>query len=268
MSESVDTFVGDENLMVFSHPNHELAVYGLIQKLKPRLIYLTDGGGRERVAQTEEGLAKIGLLQRATFLPFTEDQFYQGLLDHDHGLFEKVTMALAGAMDMGPFDRVFCDAVEFYNPVHDIALPLVRAALNTIHRDGCPIFEVPLIFQVPGPEEKYTCQRLPQMEAEAEIAFDLDDSQAKNKRVASEAVYTLLQAQLRPALGAPPEALIQREVVMRAPVELRLPGPGRVLRYEWRAQRLFDAGKIKRKITHAGHFLPVAESLLGHVQAR
>jgi hypothetical protein len=31
-------------LMVFSHPNHELAVYGLVQRLRPHLLYLSDGG--------------------------------------------------------------------------------------------------------------------------------------------------------------------------------------------------------------------------------
>ena len=39
-------------IAVFSHPNHELAIFGLLQRLRPRLIYLTDGGGPERVAQT------------------------------------------------------------------------------------------------------------------------------------------------------------------------------------------------------------------------
>ena len=49
------------SLVVFSHLNHELAIFGLVQRLRPNLIYLTDGGGKDRIGQTKAGLEQIGL---------------------------------------------------------------------------------------------------------------------------------------------------------------------------------------------------------------
>jgi len=54
---------------------------------------------------------------------------------------------------------VYCDAVEFYNPVHDMALPVVRAAIAG--RD-IAILEVPLIYQKAGQIEAFELQRVPE----------------------------------------------------------------------------------------------------------
>jgi hypothetical protein len=51
-------------LFVFSHPNHEGAVLGMIQRLRPHLVFLNDGGGERRVSETRAALAQIGLLER------------------------------------------------------------------------------------------------------------------------------------------------------------------------------------------------------------
>ncbi len=45
------------SLMIFSHPNHEIAVLGTIARLQPEFLFLTDGGGQDRVDETKEGLA-------------------------------------------------------------------------------------------------------------------------------------------------------------------------------------------------------------------
>ena len=86
-----------DTLVVFSHPNHEVAVFGLLQRWRPALLYLTDGGGADRVAQTEQGLRSIGLLDRATFLNKSEASFYQALLDVDQPFFDEVAEKVAEA---------------------------------------------------------------------------------------------------------------------------------------------------------------------------
>ena len=69
---------GVPTLVVFSHPNHELAILGLLQRLRPKIVYLTDGGGPKRISETEEGLASVGLLNQATFLNYTENHITLG----------------------------------------------------------------------------------------------------------------------------------------------------------------------------------------------
>ena len=46
-------------------PATQLLRGGLLQRLRPRLVYLTDGGPLERVPATREGLARIGLQDSA-----------------------------------------------------------------------------------------------------------------------------------------------------------------------------------------------------------
>ena len=121
-----------KTLVVLSHPNHEFAIYGMVQRLRPHFIYLTDGGSPTRIAETRQGLARAGLVGNATFLNHPEDTFYQGLLEGDIGYFQSVAAQVKKVVDKLRPEQVFCDRVELYNPVHDLALPIVRRALKEV----------------------------------------------------------------------------------------------------------------------------------------
>ena len=126
--------------------------------LRPTLVYSTDGGGEKRIAQTRRGLDSIGLAERAYFLDYSEQSFYDALLDRDIGFYEEVAHRLRTLLrDLRP-TQVLCDSVEFYNPVHDMSLPLVRAALA--ESPEVAIFEVPLVYQKPAADERYEIQRI------------------------------------------------------------------------------------------------------------
>ena len=114
--------------MVFSHPNHEVAVLGTIFRLRPHIIYLTDGGADARVAETKEALRSY---QPASvhYLNHTEQSFYDALLGEDLPFYRAVSQEIRSLFRNLDGDAIYCDAVEFYNPVHDITLPIVRAAL-------------------------------------------------------------------------------------------------------------------------------------------
>src|SRR5690606_279399 len=97
---------------VFSHPNHELAVFGLLQSERPALVYLTDGGGERRVEQTRRGLAGIGLADSARYLGYAERSFYEALLEQDVAFFLEVAARVRDALTEVAPSRVLCDAVE------------------------------------------------------------------------------------------------------------------------------------------------------------
>ena len=135
-------------LFVFSHPNHELAVFGLARRWRPHFVFLTDGGGPDRVADTKHGLESLGLLDRARFLNHSEGSFYKALVNRDAAFYEGVARQVREAVAAVRPSQVYCDAVEFYNPVHDICLPVVKAALRGT--PGVEVFEIPLIHQRPA----------------------------------------------------------------------------------------------------------------------
>ena len=254
----LDLTPGATNLFVFSHPNHELAVFGLLRRLRPRLVYLTDGGDEARVQQTREGLERIGLAEQAHFLNYTERTCYDALLARDVAFFADVADRVrARCSDVEP-RQVFCDAVEFYNPLHDLTLPIVTAALGDT---AAAIFEVPLVYQQPGPRETYAVQRLPPSRCGSQSEVSLETEELAAKLAARGDGYSILQAQMGPVLSGLSEAHLTKEIVASAPVALPLPSADCVLRYEWRAQRLLDRGEIDRAITYADHYLPVASAL-------
>jgi hypothetical protein len=255
---SLDLTPGGTNLFVFSHPNHELAVFGLLQRLRPRLLYLTDGGGEARVQQTRDGLDRIGLAERAHFLNYTEQACYDALLARDVAFFEAIADRVrARHGDVEP-RQVFCDAVEFYNPLHDLTLPIVTAALADT---AAAIFEVPLVHQQPGPRETYAVQRMPPSRRDGQSEVRLAAEELAVKLAARADGYSMLQAQMGPVLSGLPDTHLTNEIVAPAPTELPVPPADCVLRYEWRAQRLLDRGEIERAITYAEHYRPVASAL-------
>lgn len=253
------TFALDHpSLVVFSHPNHELAIFGLLQRLKPSLIFLTDGGGEKRVAETRKGLESLGLLDRAVFLDHTEDSFYDALLRMDSFFFRQVAAELRDILKEKKPEQILVDSVEFYNPVHDIALPILSHA-DDVWWDG--IFEVPLIYQKPGPKESYGIQTVPDAQTNR-IEIDLTPAESASKEYALQNIYTILRDTMGPLLLSSPTAL-RKETLFPASTPLRWPDEGRVLRYNRRAAELQSAGKIKDKIIHEIHFVTVVSSLLG-----
>ena len=245
---------------VFSHPNHELAVFGLLQSTAPALIYLTDGGGTPRVEQTRRGLDSIDLLHRAYFLNYTEKNFYDALLDGDSGFFAEVAARVGALLDDLRPDLVLCDAVEFYNPVHDMTLPIVRSALG--ESTEATVFEVPLIHQAAANGEAYTVQRAATSLSLERIEFTLSEEEVDAKVRARDEIYTILAEQLGSVITGIPREQMALEVLAPARTSLPAPDPDMVLRYERRAELLLQRGEVDRKITYADHYRPMASALM------
>jgi hypothetical protein len=248
-------------LVVTGHPNHELAIFGLVQRLRPRLLFLTDGGGEQRVAESRRGLAALGLLDRARFLPWPEERLYRALLDGEREVFAAIASEVRREVEAYRPAQVLCESVEFYNPLHDVTLPIVRAALR-----GLPeieVIEFPLVAQVPDPGERYRVQRLPPARAGEAIAFHLTATELAAKLAARDTTYSCLRRQLAPIAGDLDDRHFALEHYAPAAPALPRPGVEEVLRYEWRGRLLRDRGEVERVITHAGHFLPLVAALAG-----
>lgn len=247
---------------VFSHPNHELAVYGALQRLKPTcIVYLTDGGGQHRVDQTNDGLSAIGLLDSAVFLNHSEGSFYGALVDKNYSFFRSVANQLAQILSAHRLEQVFCDAIEYYNPVHDLALPITRYATSELRE--LPVFEIPLVYQSRNNVESYEFQRVPLELLERAVEFNLEPIELAAKVSARNDTYTILANDLGPIFqNISPEHGV-KEFFMPAVNSVFSAEDGRLLRYEQRARLLKERGEIPEEITYKRHFLPIARQLWG-----
>lgn len=250
-----------ETVAVFGHPNHEIAILGTLARLQPAVIYLTDGGGEARVAQTKSALASLGMAEKAVFLNHSEESFYQALLNRDAGFFIDIAETVKALLDARKPRQILCDAVEFYNPVHDVTAPMVHLAAREL--PDATIFEVPLVYQQEGPGERYILQGVPAALAGDSVTFHLSDEELALKIAARDEIYTLLTEQMGPLLCDPPAEAFRSEQIFPSRIADAAPGNGRALRYEWRARKLLEDGEIDEAITYSDHFVPVFNRLAG-----
>jgi hypothetical protein len=255
---------GIRRLLVLSHPNHEAAIIGIVQRLRPRLVILTDGGGDPRPSETRQALERVGLLEHVRFLDFREGDFYRALLERDLDYFRNVIVRLRIELEEFAPEQVICDAVEFYNPVHDLSLPIVGAALG--EAATAQIFEAPLIYQIACPEvgnpERYELQRFPRSRRDGQIEFRLTMDELGVKLAARDQVYGALRKQIAPLLAGIPADHFATEVIAPAARGLAEPNSDQILRYDWRAHLLLARGQVKRAITRLEHYVPLAGAIL------
>ena len=242
-------------LVVTGHPNHELAIFGFVQRARPHLLFLTDGGGQERIDESRRALASIGALDRATFLGWREQTLYDALLARDVELLRRLAGEVRAKLIAIAPRQVLCESIELYNPLHDLTFPIVRAAAH-----GLPIelIEFPLIAQNPSPDESYRVQRF--ADGRASIAVALDDAELENKLRARDHEYLSLRRSTGQVMDVSREGA-GTEMFARAGDSLPTPGRHHALRYERRARLLYERGEIADMITFAGHFVPVARAL-------
>jgi len=252
-----------KKLMIFGHPAHELALFGMIQRDRPDILIITDGGGPKREADSRAGLATIGMTAR--YLSYPESSFYDALLAHDAGYFTGVAAAVREVIDEIQPDVICCDAVEFYNPVHDVTVPIVRAALGPGHK--VELFEVPLVYEEDGPGEVYHIQRVPPAVADRRVTYDLTPAQLDRKETARNAIYSNLRDQAGPEFMQLTREHLGHEEVFKHSGEIATPGQGRKLRYEWRARLLQRQGAVRDVITYTDHYLPAMRALAGETTA-
>jgi hypothetical protein len=246
-------------LAVFSHPNHEITIYGFLSRLKNlRLVYLTDGGGEHRLVQTREGLERLGLGKQAWFQNRTEASFYGAILKQDVRFFEIVAQDVASAIKATAPRQIICDSVEWYNPIHDLTLPII---LKIVSGSGIPVWEVPLVRQQSSSPDAYAIQRPPAPAEEFVQWVHLSEEQLEKKLAAWKEVYTIL-APREGRLIKDLRETARKEALMQARSPLRPPEDA-VIRYDRRGEEEVTKGSAKEAITYEGHFKPLVEKLLG-----
>jgi hypothetical protein len=121
------------SLLVISHPGHELRVYGWIGQVRPIVCILTDGSGSDgtpRLDKTLEILHESGAYIGPLCGELSDREIYEKILRHEYDSFDTLCERLANLIIAQNIDLVVSDAMEGYNPVHDLCEALVRTAVG------------------------------------------------------------------------------------------------------------------------------------------
>jgi hypothetical protein len=124
------------------------------------------------------------------------------------------------------------------------------------------VISTPRILFIPVCEH-YEIQRIPTASARRRFRYHLVAKELRAKIRARDEIYLSLRDQAGPEFSTvTAEHLAVEEVALGGDPFVSPHATGRELRYEWRAKLLKHAGVIDEIITRAGHFIPIARSLL------
>jgi len=248
--------------LVIAHPGHELRVYHWLEKAHPVVFILTDGSGRSeksRLQSTTRLLEQAGARACRIYGRFTDLDFYQSILAQDLDFFIQLAEELADALAGEEVEYTVGDAIEGYNPAHDICRLIINAAAEILrrrHSFSLANFDF-LLAGVPD-----TCPSLLQGQA---IRLCLNDGDFKRKLNAALSYPELLD-EIQSAFSAHcPDAF---RVECLRPVSDRC---GRYLLneqpfYERYGEKQVAAGRYTQVLRYREHMVPLAEGLRRYVE--
>jgi hypothetical protein len=123
--------------LVIAHPGHELRVHNWLETARPLVFVLTDGSGRtaqSRLASTSKILAQTGATASPIYGRFTDASIYAAILGGQHHALLSLVDELVDALIASQIDYVAGDALEGYNPSHDLCRYLIGAAVELAGR--------------------------------------------------------------------------------------------------------------------------------------
>src|SRR5688572_22331775 len=153
--------IDSKNALLFvAHPGHELLIHGWLSRVKPLVCVLTDGSGhsgQSRLHYTEELLRATGAPAGGIFGRFTDRGIYAAIRGRDFSPIAALADELAADLIRRRIEVVVADAMEGYNPAHDLCRLIVGAAcaraaaagVNVRHYEY-PIFGGPNAFDDSG----------------------------------------------------------------------------------------------------------------------
>ncbi len=248
--------------LVVAHPGHELMVHGWLEIARPCVFVLTDGSGRSnrsRLGSTTKVLERAGATTGRLYGGLTDAAAYAAILNHDFEVFINFARELAGAFVSEQIDLVAGDALEGYNPMHDVCRLVVNAAVTVArrtHGHAIANFDFSLVNEtaaLSGP-------------AADEITLQLDEA-ALARKISVARGYAELAGEVSSALGK--SSIEAFRVERLRPVDPERPEPRCTEEkpfYEQYGEKQVAAGHYTRVLRYDEHLAPLAEALSNYPQ--
>lgn len=240
-------------LLLIAHPGHELLVYGWLSQAAPRVCILTDGSGRNdapRTHFTEQLLAGTRATRGPIFGRHSDAAIYRALLDHSPELFVGLACELAETLSHDAPAFVVTDALEGYNPVHDLCRWIAGAALS-----------------MSSSAEQYEFSTVGLAPAEDGFRVELDRAMIDRKLAAANE-YVPLRAEVDEKLQRHGRDFVGIETFARVRDWSCDPFAGRIPDYEHTGEERVANSIYRQTIRYRGHLLPIRDALCAAVEMR
>lgn len=140
--------------LLIAHPGHELRVFHWLEMARPLVCILTDGSGhtnRSRLLSTTHVLHSTGAHRGPVYGRFTDPEIYAAILKNNVEVFIDLMRQIARLFIEQDIEYVVHDAIEGFNPSHDLcwhlagatSLLATKASGRTIRRFNFPLTGLP-----------------------------------------------------------------------------------------------------------------------------
>ena len=272
--------------MVVAHPGHEVRLHGWVELARPQIFVLTDGSGHSgesRLPATSRLLDQMQVPRGSLYGDFTEQFFYNSVLNQELSLFTSLAERLAEAFKRAGIERVVGDAAEGYNSTHDVCRLMVNAAVAMLNSSNSTTIEN-YDFPVVGSPD--SC---PEELGHEALWVHLDDRAFARKIDAAQKYYPELLAEVQHAFGGNGGGPLQdylresersqtttngdalnlfrteclRPVKDSVQYQEQFP---KLPFYERHGERQRAAGFYDRVIRYREHLVPIADALRSHAR--
>lgn len=250
-------FAGKKAALVVAHPGHELKVHGWLEAARPLVFVLTDGSGRStqsRLGSTTAVIDRARAQVGGIYGCFTDRAAYGAILNHDFDPFIELAGKLSRAFVSERIDLVAGDAMEGYNPMHDVCRLVIDAAVDAAQTAGQGITN--LAFSLVDEP-----QAGPASPPANEFWLQLDDEAFQRKITAAYGYHELAGEVYEALEGAAVDGFrLERLRAADSDVDIRYWSENPPF-YEKYGEKQVAAGHYNRVLRYSDHVKPLAEAL-------
>lgn len=251
--------------IVVAHPGHEMRVFHWMEQVRPLYCCLTGGSGgagSSRMPSTDVVLERVGSRPGPIYGRYSDKDLYRLLLDGRTDVFVALVEELAEVFVSAVVGDVAGDAVEGFNPSHDVCRFVIDGAVALASRQsGRPIDNRDFVLD----DRPDAC---PDASRAAATWLRLDDA-ALDRKIDAAVQYPELRAEVHGALERFGRGAFAVECLRPASTAGQLEAfcaelPG----YERYGEARVRAGRYTEIIRCRQHVLPVREAIEAAVHGR
>lgn len=242
---------GQASALIIAHPGHELLLHHWLERARPTVFALTDGSGSrasDRRSTSRRIIQATGSHVGPSFGIASDRRWYDAILDGDDRLFLDAVRLIGEVCVDRRIARVVCDAVEFFNPMHDLCTAVAQAVTGMLAQHRGSAVEL-LDFAIERGEQRRDVPAL---------ALDLDEAALARKSAAANS-YRELTEEVDRAHRIDHSESHAVERLFRVNFDAAWPeAPAEEPYYERFGRQRVAEGIYSRLITYRGHVRPLA----------
>ena len=251
--------------IVVAHPGHELRVFHWMERVRPLYCCLTEGSGgagSSRMPSTDVVLERVGSRPGPIYGRYSDKEVYRLLLAGRTDVFVALAEELADLFVSAGIDEVAGDAVEGFNPSHDVCRFVIDGAVALARRrTGRPIDNRDFVLEA-RPD---AC---PEASRDAAAWLRLDEA-ALDRKIDAALQYPELRPEVHAALERYGRGAFAVECLRPVTTALMLDAlDGELPFYERYGEQRVRDGRYAEIIRYRQHVLPVRAAIETAVHGR